>query len=67
MIEKSEVNRLSNIISDISKRVLIVKGIEEVRRIKLCNKERDIIKTKNLYDDIWEVELIKRVGDYFRK
>ncbi|WP_163221289.1 hypothetical protein [Clostridium sporogenes] len=57
---------MSNIISDVSKRVLIVKGIREVRWIELFNKDRDIIKVKNLHDDIWQVELIKRVGDYFR-
>ncbi|MGO5073875.1 hypothetical protein [Clostridium botulinum] len=58
---------MSNIISDISKRVLIVKGVEEVIRIRRLNKNKDIIKIKNLHDDIWQIELIKRVGDYFVK
>lgn len=57
---------MSNIISDISKRILIVEGIEEVRRIESCNKGIDIIKVKNLYDDVWKIELIRRVGDYYR-
>lgn len=57
---------MSNIISDISKRILVVKGIKTVRWIELCNKDRDIIKVKNLHDDVWQVELIKRVGDYYQ-
>lgn len=57
---------MSNIISDVSKRTLIVKGMDEVRWIELCNKDKDIIKVKNLHDDIWQVDLIKRVGSYYR-
>lgn len=58
---------MSRIIRDVSKRVLIVKGEEIVRHIEQCNKNRDIIKAKNLHDDIWQVELIRRVGSYYRK
>ncbi|MCD3234291.1 hypothetical protein G8V06_09325 [Clostridium botulinum D/C] len=54
------------IISDISKRILIVQGEKEVRRIKSLNKGTNIIKIQNLHDDIWKVELIYRVGDYFK-
>lgn len=57
---------MSNIISDISMRILVVKGVEKVRWIEFCNKGRDIIKVKNLHDDVWQVELIKRVGDYYK-
>ena len=57
---------MSNILSDVSKRTLVVKGIEEIRRIENLNEGRDIIKIKNLHDDIWQIELIKRVGDYYR-
>lgn len=55
------------IISDISKRVLIVNGEQSVRWIEKCNEGRDIIKAKNIHGDVWQVELIKRVGDYYRK
>lgn len=58
---------MSPILSDISKRILVVKVEECVRWIEFCNKGRDIIKVKNLHGDIWQVELIKRVGDYYRK
>lgn len=58
---------ISSIIRDVSKRVLIVKGEKSVRWIEQCNKNKDIIKAKNLHNDIWQVELIKRVGSYYRK
>jgi len=57
---------VSIIISDISKRILVVNGVEKVRWIEFCNKGRDIIKVKNLHDDVWQVELIKKVGDYYQ-
>jgi len=58
---------MSNIISDVSRRTLIVKGMAEVRWIELNNKDICIIKVKDLHDDIWQVDLIKRVGSYYRK
>jgi len=58
---------MGNIISDVSKRIMVVKGVPTVRHIEHCNNGRDIIKVKELHDDIWEVELIKRVGTYYRK
>lgn len=57
---------LVDIISDISKRTLIVRGVKKVRWIEFCNKGRDIIKVKNLYNDVWQVDIIKRVGDYYK-
>ena len=58
---------MNNIISDISKRIMVVNGIAQVRWIERCNDNVDIIKAKNLHDDIWQVELIRRVGTYYRK
>jgi hypothetical protein len=58
---------MSVIIRDVSKRVIIVKGEKSVKWIEQCNKKKDIIKVKNLHDDVWQVELIKRVGSYYRK
>lgn len=58
---------MSNIISDISKRVLIVKGFEEVKRIAEINQDERIMKVKYLENDIWNIELISRVGDYYNK
>lgn len=54
------------LLSDVSKRVITVKGIEEVRRIESINNGIDILKVKNLNGDIWQIELIKRVGDYYK-
>ncbi len=57
------------IISDVSKRILIVKGIEEVERIKNLYQRDKIhsINIKKLSDDNYEIEIIYSVGDYWHK
>lgn len=55
------------IISDTTIRTLMVKGIEEVKRIKHLNKDEHILNVTQESRDIYKVELIYRVGDYFRK
>lgn len=46
---------------------MVVRGTSEIRRIESCNQGRDIIKVKNTHDDIWQIDMIKRVGTYYRK
>ena len=59
---------MNRIISDISKRVLIVEGEEEVRRILgVTNGDDCIVGTKKLADNVWEIEIIRRVGSFFNK
>lgn len=55
------------IISDVTIRTLIVKGINEVERIKHLNREEHIIKVTPIALDIYEVKLIYKVGDYMPK
>lgn len=56
------------ILSDVSKRVIVVKGINEVRRIEVINRTNKLImNVKNLYEDVYEIELIYRVGSYSGK
>lgn len=61
---------MGRIISDISKRVMIVEGEEEVKRILSVvsrSDSNDIVETKKLADDVWEIEIIKRVGSFYNK
>ena len=56
------------IISDISKRVLIVEGEEELKRIlSIPSREKNdnIVETKRLAENVWEIEIIKRVGSFY--
>ena len=55
------------IISDVTIRTLIVKGIDEVERIKMLNNNEYNIKSKKISSDIYEVQLIHRVGDYLER
>lgn len=55
------------IISDVTIRTLIVKGTDEVERIKHLNREKHIVKVTQKTSDIYEVKLIYRVGDYMPK
>lgn len=61
-------NQNSRIISDISKRVLIVEGYNEVKRITSLEKREGnktkIINVKALANDVFEIELISRVGSF---
>ena len=56
------------IISDISKRVLIVEGKSELDRIlHLKEGEKDqIINVKKLGKEVYEIELIRNVGSFYR-
>jgi len=55
------------ILSDTTIRTLMVKGVEEVERIKHLNKDECILNLTQESRDIYKVELIYRVGDYSRK
>ncbi len=56
------------IISDISKRVLIVEGKSELDRILHLeeNKKEHIINVKKLGNEVYEIELIRKVGSFYR-
>lgn len=56
------------IISDISKRVLIVEGKDELDRILHLeeNGKEHIINTKELGKEVYEIELIRKVGSFYR-
>lgn len=56
-----------SIISDISKRILIVRGAKEVERIKDINKGIHSIEVTEWENDIYKVEINYSVGDYFKK
>lgn len=55
------------IISDISKRVLIVEGRDELNRI-MHIQEKDserITRYRTLGNDIYEIEIIQKVGSFY--
>ena len=56
------------IIRDISKRVLIVEGKSELDRILHLeeNREEHIINVKKLGNEVYEIELIRKVGSFYR-
>ncbi len=56
------------IISDISKRVLIVEGKSELDRILNLeeNRKEHIINVKKLGKEVYEIELISKVGSFYR-
>ena len=54
------------IISDTTIRTLIVKGIDEVKRIKQVNRDEHIFKVGKIAKDVYEIKLIYRVGDYMK-
>ncbi|TAH62774.1 MAG: hypothetical protein EWM50_04975 [Gottschalkiaceae bacterium] len=60
---------MNKIISDITKRILIVEGIEEVERIKFLYRNEKVhqIEVTQLALNKYQVEIIYKVGDYFRK
>lgn len=53
------------ILSDISKRELIVMGFETARGIDIKNNGRDLITIETLGDNLFKVTLIKRVGSFY--
>lgn len=53
---------ISTILSDVSKRVLIVKGIPRLDDI--VNKNKQILEIKPWGNDIYEVTITTKVGDY---
>lgn len=55
------------IISDTTIRTLIVKGIDEVKRIKHLNRDEHIFKVDKIARDVYEIKLIYRVGDNMRR
>lgn len=57
---------MGRILRDVSERTLIVQGADEVDRLQGINDSRRFIfKSKFLYDDVYEVKLISRVGSYY--
>lgn len=56
----------NRIISDTTIRTLIVKGIDEVKRIKQVNRDEHIFKVGKIAKDVYEIKLIYRVGDYMK-
>lgn len=63
-----DMKEKGRIISDISKRVLIVEGKSELDRILHLeeNREDHIINVKKLGKEVYEIELIKKVGSFFK-
>ena len=57
----------NRIISDTTIRTLIVKGIDEVKRIKQVNRDEHIFKVDEIAKDVYEIKLIYRVGDYMKR
>lgn len=53
---------MGRIISDISKREIIVEGIDEVERIEHINRNKCIVNIEIIAKDIYKVSLIGRVG-----
>lgn len=55
------------IISDISKRVLIVEGQDELNRIMhiYTRYTEGIVRHKKLAPEIYEIEIIQRVGSFY--
>lgn len=66
---KRDNNLDSYIISDISKRILIVKGKNEVKRIRAINNpEHYQFNCKEIDKDVFEIELINiKVGSFHKK
>ena len=56
---------MNKILSDISKRELIVEGIEEVERIKFINNNEHIFNLEILAKDLFKITLIRRVGSFY--
>jgi uncharacterized protein YutD len=64
----SEVKgKMDSIVSDVSKRTLVVKGMSKVASILDGNNGKSIINVKPLRMDFYQVEIIYRVGDYLNK
>lgn len=63
-----DMKEKGRIISDISKRVLIVEGKSELDRILQLeeNREEHIVNVKKLGNDVYEIELIRKVGSFYR-
>ena len=57
----------NRIISDTTIRTLIVKGTDEVKRIKQVNRDEHIFKVDEIAKDVYEIKLIYRVGDYMKR
>lgn len=55
------------IISDTTVRTLLVKGLEEVERIKHLNIGEYDIHVNKKTEDIYEVKILCNVGDYQRR
>lgn len=59
---------MGRILRDVSERNLIVQGKDEVYRIQAITDSRKyIFKFKHLYDDVFSISLISRVGSYYPK
>lgn len=58
---------MGNILSDTTKRIIVVEGFEEVERIKDLYRGNCTIEVKELSANIYEVEIIYNVGDYYKK
>lgn len=54
------------ILSDVTKRVILVKGADEVERIKTINKDFRIFECRKMRKDLCEITLIERVGSYYK-
>ena len=59
---------MGRILRDVSERTLIVQGEDEVYRMQTINRDgKYIFSSRLLYDDVYEVKLISRVGSYYPK
>lgn len=57
---------MGRILRDVSERTLIVQGADEVDRIEgTTDRRRYIFSSRFLYDDVYEVKIIRRVGSYY--
>lgn len=61
------LNDGNKVISDVTIRTLIVKGMNEVERIRGINQDKHIINVNRKSKEIYEIQLIYRVGDYFER
>lgn len=66
-IKIGEINNMHDgnmIISDTTIRTLLVKGIDEVERIKSINNNENILEVSQKSLDLYEIKIIYRVGDF---
>lgn len=64
-ITGTRIKNTGKILSDITKRELIVEGIDRVKAIDLKNNGKDLFSIEILGDNLFKVILTKRVGSFY--